>query len=87
MGISEVQVLFHTFDGIEVYCLLYIGGELSREARGPILGSVVHPIPTQTKWSLPWPGSQEITGIPTALESSNNWATGLQILYLVLEIL
>lgn len=86
MGIPEVQVLFHTFDVIEVYYLLYIGGELSREARGPILGSVVHPTPTQTKWSLPWPESQEITGIPTALESSNNWTVGQQI-YLALEIL
>lgn len=49
MWIPEVQVLFYTFDGIEVYYLLYIGRELSREARGPILGSVVHPTPIQTK--------------------------------------
>lgn len=49
MGFPEVQVLFHTFDGIEVYHLLHIGGELSREARGCILGSVLHPTPTQTK--------------------------------------
>lgn len=64
MGIPEVQELFHSFDGTEVYYLLYIGGELSREAKGSILGSFIHPTPTQTKLSLPWPGSQEITGIP-----------------------
>lgn len=53
MWILEVQALFHTFDVIGVYYLLYIGGELSREARGAILGSVVHPTPTQTKLNLP----------------------------------
>lgn len=60
MGIPEVQVLFHTFDGIEVYYLLCIGGELSRQARGPILGSLSTLLPHKLNEVFPGQGPKRL---------------------------
>lgn len=58
-----------------------------RAISGSAVHPAMHPAPTQTKWSLSWPASQEISGIQTAIESANSWDAELQILYLALETL